>query len=93
MNPLVKTSVAEVPLFSEMSAIEQTFVAGQLGSTDIVDGTVLVWLCDENHEGEDVLVKGVLESEHPAVISWAESLYEEYLSESEPLDPAMLPRA
>lgn len=59
----------------------------------ILDGTVLIWLCDENHEGKDVLAKGVLESEHPAVVSWAESLYEKYLTEAEPLTPAMLPQA
>ena len=57
----------------------------------IVDGTALVWLCADNQAGEDVVIKGVLESEHPAVVSWAESLYEEYRSEARPLDPEVLP--
>lgn len=57
----------------------------------IVDGTVLVWLCDENQAGDDVLVKGLLESTYPDVVSWAKSLYEEYRANAEPLDPAVLP--
>ena len=57
----------------------------------VVDRTALVWLCDENHDGEDVIVRGLLESGHPAVVSWAESLYEEYRDESEPMSPGMLP--
>jgi predicted transcriptional regulator len=57
----------------------------------VVDGTVLIWLCDEDSDGKDVIVKGLVESDHPAVVSWAESLYEEYRSESEQMDPGMLP--
>lgn len=57
----------------------------------IVDGTVLLWLCDENQAGNDVIVKGLLESAHPDIVSWAESLYEEYRTDAEPLDPAVLP--
>lgn len=57
----------------------------------IVDGTVLLWLCDENQAGDDVLVKGLLESTHPDVVSWAESLYDEHRADAEPLDPAVLP--
>ena len=57
----------------------------------IVDGTVLLWLCDENKAGDDILVKGLLESTHPDVVSWAESLYEEHRSDAEPLDPVVLP--
>lgn len=57
----------------------------------VVDGTALIWLCDENQHGEDVVVKGLLESDHPAVVSWAESLYEEYRAEAEPLNPTVLP--
>ena len=57
----------------------------------VVDGTAMIWLCDENHDGEDVIVQGLLESGHPAVVSWAESLYEEYRSESEPMKLEMLP--
>jgi predicted transcriptional regulator len=57
----------------------------------VVDGTALVWLCDEDSDGEEVIVKGLLESDHPEVVSWAESLYEEYRGESEPMDPGILP--
>lgn len=57
----------------------------------IVDGTVLIWLCDENQAGDDVIVKGLLESTHPAIVSWAESLYEEHRTDAEPLDRAVLP--
>jgi predicted transcriptional regulator len=54
----------------------------------VVDGTALVWLCDEDHEGEEVLVKGLLESGAPAVVSWAESLFEEYRAAAEPMAEA-----
>lgn len=57
----------------------------------IVDDSVLIWLCDKNEAGDDVVMKGLLESDHPAVVSWAESLYWEYRDEAEPLDPSMLP--
>lgn len=57
----------------------------------IVDGTVLLWLCGEDEAGDDVLAKGLLESTHSAVVGWAESIYEEYRSAAEPLEPAALP--
>lgn len=57
----------------------------------IVDETVLLWLCGENQAGDDALMKGLLESTHPDIVSWAESLYEEYRGDAEPLDPAVLP--
>lgn len=57
----------------------------------VVDGTALIWLCDEDSAGRDVIVKGLLESDHPEVVSWAESLYEEYREESEPMEPELLP--
>ncbi|WP_323191265.1 hypothetical protein [Halostella sp. PRR32] len=57
----------------------------------IIDGTILIWLCDDNQTGDDVLVKGLLECTHSDVVSWAESLYEEYRAGAEPLDPALLP--
>ncbi|WP_226009995.1 helix-turn-helix transcriptional regulator [Halomicrobium salinisoli] len=57
----------------------------------IVDETALLWLCNENQDGDDVLLTGLVESDHPAVLSWAESLYEEYRSEAEPFDPVVLP--
>jgi predicted transcriptional regulator len=56
----------------------------------LVDGTVLLWLCGENEAGDDVLAMGLLESTDPAVVSWAETLYEEYRTAAEPLDPAVL---
>lgn len=56
----------------------------------VVDGTALIWLCDANEDGDDVIVKGLLESEHSAVVSWADSLYEEYRDEAKPLRPEKL---
>lgn len=46
----------------------------------IVNETVLVWLGKTREEPG-----GLLESENPAVLSWGESLYEEYQAEAEPL--------
>lgn len=46
----------------------------------IVDGVVMVWLGKNRNE-----VEGLFVSENSAVVSWAESLYSEYTSESEPL--------
>lgn len=60
-------------------------------NTPLIDGKVLVWLCDENRVGDDVIVRGLLESENPTVVSWAETLYEEYREKSESLDPSALP--
>ena len=57
----------------------------------VLGDRTLIWLCDENRDGEDVIVKGLLESDHPTVVSWAESLYEEYRDEAEPLRPEMVP--
>lgn len=57
----------------------------------VIDERALIWLCEETQAGDDALVKGLLESEHPAVVSWADSLYEEYRAKAEPLDPAVLP--
>jgi predicted transcriptional regulator len=54
----------------------------------VVDGRVLLWLCDENRAGDDVLVRGLLASPHPDVVSWAETLYEEHRADAEPFDPA-----
>lgn len=52
----------------------------------VVDERALIWLCDETHAGEDALVRGLLESEHPSVVSWAESLYEQYRSDAVSMD-------
>jgi predicted transcriptional regulator len=59
----------------------------------LVDGTVLLWLCGEGEAGDDVVARGLLESTDPAVVSWVESLYEEYRAAAEPLDPAVLTTA
>jgi predicted transcriptional regulator len=55
----------------------------------IVDDRVLIWLGQRHEDGLDV--RGLLESTNPAVLSWAESLYDDYWTAAEPLDPAMLP--
>lgn len=55
----------------------------------IVDDRLLLWLAYV--DGEEWDVYGLLESTHNAVLSWAESMYDEYWAASEPLDPAMLP--
>lgn len=55
----------------------------------VIDNTVIIWLTELR--GETVEVRGVLVSESPAVLSWAESLFEEYRTEAEPVDPAALP--
>ena len=47
----------------------------------VVDGTVLVWLGESRGE-----VAGLFVSDDPAVVTWAESLYEEYRDDAEPLD-------
>jgi predicted transcriptional regulator len=49
-------------------------------NVQIVDERVLVWLGENRDE-----TAGLLESENPAVLDWAESLYEEYRAQSEPL--------
>lgn len=46
----------------------------------LVDGTVLVWLGRDRGD-----VVGLLESENPAVVDWAESLYADYRTDAEPL--------
>lgn len=51
----------------------------------LVDDSALIWLCGEDEEGNDVVPKGLLETENPHVVSWAESFYEEYLDAAKPL--------
>lgn len=58
-------------------------------SLHIIDETVILWL--DECEGDEVVIRGVLVTENPEILSWAESLYEEYLAESELLDPVTLP--
>lgn len=55
----------------------------------IIDGRVMLWLVQLY--GDEKRGAGLLESTNPTVVAWAESLYEEYLSAAEPLDPAQLP--
>ncbi|MFC7131777.1 MULTISPECIES: helix-turn-helix transcriptional regulator [Salinibaculum] len=57
----------------------------------LIDGRVVLWF--DRSGGNRVRGEGLLESEHPAVVSWAESLYEKYKSEAEPFDSTMLPEA
>lgn len=54
----------------------------------VFDEVVEIWL-GEGRE-DDVYVAGTLESENPAVISWAESLYDDYRAEAERLTPETL---
>ena len=54
----------------------------------ILDEVVLLWLGERRED--ELYVAGVLESENPAVLSWAESLFEDYRGEAEPLTPEML---
>jgi predicted transcriptional regulator len=55
----------------------------------ICDDSVIIWL-SEDHEGKRV-IQGVLASDNPVVLSWAESLYHEYRDEAKPLDRMILP--
>ncbi len=55
----------------------------------IIDETVVLWLASVH--GDEWDQYGLLETEHPSVMRWAESVYQEYRREAEPLDPAMLP--
>jgi predicted transcriptional regulator len=50
-------------------------------NVQIVDERVLVWLGENRGE-----TAGLLESENTAVLDWAESLYEEYRAQAEPLE-------
>jgi predicted transcriptional regulator len=55
----------------------------------IIDGTVVVWLVSRDGDTWDMY--GLMECDDPAVLTWAESLYQEYQTAAEPLDPAILP--
>ena len=58
----------------------------------VVDGTVAIWLgerrADAPNDEDGMEIHGLLESDRPAVLSWAESLYEAYRAEAEPLELA-----
>lgn len=58
---------------------------------ELYDDTVVIWLGEEQEKEEELVVRGVLVTEVPDVVSWAASLYEDYRAEAVPLDPAMLP--
>ncbi|OYR40520.1 hypothetical protein DJ82_07190 [Halorubrum sp. Ib24] len=60
-------------------------------SMHIIDETVVLWL--GYIEDNQWIGPGLLETENPVVREWAESLYEEYRAEAEPLDPEVLPEA
>ncbi len=49
----------------------------------LVDGTVLVWLGRDRGD-----VMGLLVSENPTILDWAESLYEDYRADADPLELA-----
>lgn len=57
----------------------------------IFDELVVIWMGEEL--GDDRVIRGVVVTETPAVVSWAESLYDAYRAESDPLDSATLPEA
>lgn len=59
----------------------------------IADSTAVIWLCGPDHDGDDVVVKGLLESDGPAVVSWAESYYRKLRAEADPLEATELPVA
>ena len=52
----------------------------------IIDDTVVVWLVSTDDDTWDVY--GLMECDNPAVMTWAESLYQEYRTAAEPLDAA-----
>lgn len=54
----------------------------------ILDEVVVIWLGERRED--EVYVAGILESENPAVLSWADSLFEEHQTEAERLTPEML---
>ena len=54
----------------------------------LLEDSVLIWLGE--HEEGDLEVYGLLESKNTSVLSWAESLYEEYRTEADPLDTAKM---
>lgn len=58
--------------------------------TMLYSDEVVMFELGEEREDE-VYLAGLLESENPAVLSWAESLFEDYRAEAEPLTPEMLP--
>jgi predicted transcriptional regulator len=57
----------------------------------LLDDVVLIWLGE--HDEADLEVYGLLESGNPSVLSWAESLYEEYRVGSDLLDVTNLSKS
>lgn len=60
-------------------------------SLHIIDEAVVIWLAEQR--GEELVVRGALVTENSVVLSWAESLYQEYRAAAELLDPTTLPEA
>lgn len=58
---------------------------------ELFDDTVVIWLGER--QGDELVIRGVLVTETPAVVVWAKSLYDDYRTEAEALDPAILPEA
>lgn len=58
-------------------------------SLHMLDEKVLIWLDEQS--GDELVVRGVLVTENPVVLSWAKELYAEYRTEAELLDPSTLP--
>lgn len=53
------------------------------------DDSVVIWLGERR--GDELVVRGLVESENSEVLSWADALYEEYRDEADRLEPEMLP--
>ncbi|WP_226483344.1 helix-turn-helix transcriptional regulator [Natrinema amylolyticum] len=56
----------------------------------IFDESVAIWLGEE--QGEEREVRGLLVTGNPTVVSWAESLYQDYRTEAKQVGPAILPK-
>lgn len=54
----------------------------------VLDDVALIWLGE--HDENDMEVYGLLESDNPSVLAWAESIYQDYRTEADLLDVAML---
>lgn len=50
----------------------------------VLDSTVHLWLCDEGGE-----TRGIVESEHPTVLSWANDTVDEHLERAQPAEPRL----
>lgn len=55
----------------------------------VFDTQVVIWMGEKLDE--DRVIRGIVATESPAVLSWARSLYDGYRSEADRLDPATIP--